>query len=505
MKRLVRLLPVVLLPLAGCTGAETESAGESAAAADEMSVMMTMPLSTESDEARRHFLEGAHALDMARPTEANAAFEQAVAVDPEFAAGYMMIASSAASTEEFTTNLALATQYAAGASRPEQLQITIMERGFENNTEGQLEAARELVELQPDSPRAWLTLAGVQAGLNEVEASRASIARAIELAPDFAAAHMQAANSYLFLEPKNFGTAEEHVRRSIALEPSEPNPYDLLGDVHRAQGDLEAAYEDYSMAAERAPDMGSPLQQRGHVNSFLGNFDEARADYDRAMELETARGNTNVPFFAVFRAYVNLHAGDPDAAVSELREIAVQADAMPAAGVDAKVNALTNIAQIAMHYGDFDTAEAALGERATLVRRRAEAVDTDSFTRGTEAGIAYWEGMLAARRGDAETARQKADEFAALVEPDPNPRKMEPVHQILGMSAFVQGDFAAAAEQLAQAAPGNVYMDYYEALALAETGAGEEARQILEELAVYNFNGVGYAMIRADVLGRIEG
>jgi tetratricopeptide (TPR) repeat protein len=504
MKVLHRLLPVLALPLVACAGPETESAAEmEEAGAEAPDVVMVMPVSTQSEEARGHYMAGSHALDMARPTEANTLFEQAVAADPQFAAGYLMIASSAASTEEFTANLALANQYAARASQQEQLRIAIMQRGFENNTEGQLEAALELVDVEPLSPRAWLTLAGVQAGLNDVEASRTSVARAIELAPDFAAAHTQAGNSYLFLEPKDFAKAEEHFRRAIALQPTEPNPYDLLGDVHRAQGDLQAAYEDYTMAAERAPEMGSPLQQRGHVNSFLGNYDEARADYDRAMELETMRGNTNAPFYAVFRAYVSIHAGEPEAAIEELREIAVQADAMEAGGVDAKINAVTNVAQIAMHYADFETAASAFAERAALVRSRAEGVGSESFTRLTEAGIVYWEGMLAARSGDAETAQAKAQEYAALVESDPNPRKLEPVHQLLGMNDFVQGDFASAAEQLAQAAPGNVYMDYYEALALAETGAAAEAREILEALSVYNFNGVNYAMIRADVLSRV--
>ena len=498
------LFPVSMVALVACAGSETESAAESeGTVAEAPDVVMVMPVSTQSEEARDHYMAGSHALDMARPTEANTLFELAVAADPQFAAGYLMVASSAASTEEFTTNLALANQYAAQASQPEQLRIAMMQRCFENNTEGHLEAAAELVDMEPMSPRAWLALAGVQGGNNDVEASRTSVAKAIELAPDFAAAHMQAGNSYLFLEPKDFTKAEEHFRRAIELEPSEPNPYDLLGDVHRAQGNLQAAYEDYTMAAERAPEMGSPLQQRGHVNSFLGNYDQARADYDRAMELETMRGNTNAPFYAVFRAYVNIHAGEPEAAIAELREIVAQADAMEAGGVDAKVNALTNIAQIAMHYGDFETAESAFADRATLVREQAGSVGSESFTRGTEAGIAYWEGMLAARSGDAETARAKADEYAALVEPDPNPRKLEPVHQLLGMNDYVQGDFASAAEQLAQAAPGNVYMDYYQALALAESGAATEAREILEALAVYNFNGVNYAMIRADVLRRV--
>ena len=135
MKVLHRLFPVLVLLAAACAGSETESAAESeGTVAEAPEVVMVMPVSTESEEARDHYMAGAHALDMVRPTEANTYFEQAVAADPQFAAGYLMVASSAASTEEFTTNLALANQHAAQASQPEQLRIAIMQRGFENNS-----------------------------------------------------------------------------------------------------------------------------------------------------------------------------------------------------------------------------------------------------------------------------------------------------------------------------------------------------------------------------------
>jgi len=48
------------------------------------------------------------------------------------------------------------------------------------------------------------------------------------------------------------------------------------------------------------------LQQRGHVNSFAGDYDAARADYDSAMAM--GRGNER-GFFAPFRAYVSAYAG----------------------------------------------------------------------------------------------------------------------------------------------------------------------------------------------------
>ncbi|NNG15351.1 MAG: tetratricopeptide repeat protein [Gemmatimonadales bacterium] len=489
----------VLAALVLVAGCERQEAGIGAAAGAD--VVMTLPVTTASDAAREDFMSGLYAADMGSNPEANTKFEQAVGADPEFALGYLMTASTAASTEEFTTNLAKAVEHKANASPAEQLMIDIMQAGFENNAEGQLAKAQELVSLQPESPRALLRLGGIQAGLNQIAESRATINQAITLAPNLAAAHMQLGNNYLFLEPKDFAQAEQAFAKAVELAPTEPTPYDLMGDVHRAQGNLEAAAQDYTMAAERAPDNGSPLQQRGHVHSFLGNYDEARADYTQAMELETARGNNNAPFYGVFRAYVNLHEGNADAAIAELRELAASVDATDMEGkTDLKINAHTNIVQIAMHYGDFETASATLTDLSGLLRQQADEVGTDAFRRGQEATIAYWEGMIAARQLDSDGAKAKASEFATLLEPDPNPRKLEPMHQILGINEFYQKDYAAAEEHLAAGNPNNIYMQYYQALCHEQTGKAEEAKQIFSDLAVYNFNGVNYAMIRRDVL-----
>ena len=207
----------------------------------------------------------------------------------------------------------------------------------------------------------------------------------------------------------------------------------------------------------------------------------------------------------MFKAYVNIHAGQPDAAITEITELAAEADQMDVEGTtDIKVNCLTNIAQIAMHYGNFTTAAEALEDRAPLMRKQAEEVGIEQFRRSQETGIVYFEAMLAARQGDAETARAKAEEYTALVEPDPNPRKMEPVHEILGIMEFFQENYSEAAEHLAQGAPGNMYMKYYRAVALEESGQDEQASALFDEIAVWNFNSVGYAMIRKDAIERAE-
>ncbi len=473
-------------------------------AADDSGMYMRLPYSTESEEAGRLYLAGWAATEMGHNQEANEFFERAVAADPEFAMGHLMVALTANSTEEFSSNLATAAEHGAGATEGERTLIEAFQKGFANDQQGQLAAGEALVKMHPDSPRAWQLLAGFQSNQNDTTSSRASLEKALSLDPNLASTHMQLGNDYLFLEPKDFEKAAAHFQKAVELEPDEPNTHDLLGDAHRALGDMQAAYDDYTRAAELVPHLGSPLQQRGHVNSFLGNYEEARADYTRSAELEDLRGSNNGPFFLVFRSYVSLHEGKPQAAIAELKQLAAESDGWDMEGkLDFKVNAYNNIAQIATHQGDADAAAAAIAEAAKMMRQRADQVGTAEYRSAQEANISYLEGMLAARTGDPEGAKAKAAEFEQHVASNTNPRKHERMHEILGMAAFYQADYAAAVEHLAQGdVVNNALTKYHLAVANDKAGNGAEAEKLFAELAVLNFNSAGYAMTRSDILAR---
>lgn len=473
--------------------------------AAEAPTSMDLPMTTESQEARTHFVAGLDALDMADALTAHQSFAQAIAADPNFALGHLYVGLSGPSTEDFAAGLAAANEHAAGASRGEQLLIESWQHAFDNDVEAQLASTTALTELHPDSARAWLAQATVLEGMNRVTDARAALDRAIEIAPNSVAAQMQAGNDYLNLAPKDFTRAAGYFQRAIELAPDASNPYDLLGDAHRAQNDLQAARTDYTSAAERAPEQGSPLQQRGHVNSFLGNYAEARADYDRAAELENTRGSNVGPFFAVFRAYVNLYENNHAAAISELRGQLTQASASTAAGkADLQANILISIAQIATHSGDYAAATAALDELAAVTSQQAAAIGNADFQRAQEANVIYNRGLLAARRGQGDAVRTLAAQFQSIVEPDPNPRKLEPMHEVLGMAAYYRRDYATAATELAQANPNDMYVKYYLAVSQLESGQAEAGTAALREIAVYNFNDPRWAMIRADVLERVS-
>ncbi len=499
-RHLLALLVSIAL-IAGCDRDATESAAETA---DTTAGDMALPATTASDEARRHYRAGWNDFENSRFVTAYGHFQQAAAADPDFAMAHLMSALSAVSTESFVANLRKASAAKAGATRGEQLMIEAFERALANDSAGQIAKLQEVTGLHPDSPRAWTALGNAYANENRTADSRAAYEKAIGIDAGFVPGHINLGVSFLSQEPKDYAVAEMHFKHAVELTPNEPNPHDLLGDVHRAQNNFEAAYDDYTRAAELAPELGSALQQRGHVNSFLGNYDEARADYARSAELEDERGTNIGGFYRVFGAYVNLHEGDLAAAVDELREIADTADEMYTEGVlDLKANALQSAALIATEAGDAETASALIADAAAVMRQQSDEVGTAEFRDANEATIAYMEGRLAARMGDADGAKAKAEAFKAAAASSSSPRRLERMHEIMGIADFYQGNYASAAEHLSQGNHlNNMYTKYYLARAHEEAGNADAAAQLYDELAVWNFNGAGYAMFRKDILER---
>jgi uncharacterized protein HemY len=120
----------------------------------------------------------------------------------------------------------------------------------------------------------------------------------------------------------------------------------------------------------------------------------------------------------------------------------------------------------------------------------------------TEADIAYYDGLLAARSGDATTAKARADDIMRIVAETSDPRKNQGAHAVLGVLALEQKDFAAASTHFAQANQDDMFITYEHALALEGLGKTKEAKAMFRKVARYNFNGPDVAVARADAMKR---
>ncbi len=461
-----------------------------------LAAVQEIPVTTKSADARLAFDAGQAALDRGDAQQANDLFRAAVAADPDFTYAWYNLSNVTFSTEEFNAALRGGKQGAAQASEGERLLLEFNERFLDNDFNAQLALAQQLTTKYPESARAWMLLAAAQAALNRFSEQRATLEKVMALAPQFAPAPFTLGASYLFNQPTDFARAEQYYRRAIALAPGVDMYYWSLGDVFRGSNRLDDARRYYQLALKLDPrDLTAPVKL-GHVDSFLGNFADARADYDRGI---AAAGPANAGFLVPFKALTYVYAGDPATAVKSLEKLVTDIDgfgAAPDQRLNAKVFALTAAASIAMWSGLYDDAARIIEARSALMRENARVIGTPAFANIQETQIAFFEGQLAAWRGDYATAKQRAKKMAGLVAAENNPRKMEPCHELLGLVALRQKDYRQAVGEFRQADLTQLHNKFQLAQALEATKAVDEARGLYREVAVNNFNTVDFALLR---------
>ncbi len=473
--------------------------------APEVSAGKDIPISAENDQAKALYEEGQALLDVGRNIEARAKFMAAVELEPTFALGYYGRANAALSFKEFEESMESAEAHLEGVSEGERLMIAI-NRTFTTNDAGErLRLADELVKAYPESPRAFIVRANARGGQNDNTRARDDLEQALLLEPDSIAAVSGLASSYLFGEPKDFEAAEEWAYVYIEAYPREAKAYEMLGDVHRGLGNLEGAAEAYAQAEEVDPTLWLAAHKNGHVNSFLGNIDAARAAYDRGIELATPENKSAT---ATYKAFTRIHQGDIATGIAELEALAegIEALGTPSDQVKgAKVFALTSAATTAMHAGMLDKAADLVERRNDLVMAIAEDVGTADARRLQQANTHLFSGLLAAHQGKTLEAEQHAEAIMALVADDDNERKLEPAYYVLGMAALKAGNNTTAVEHLSLADhANNMYIRYQLALAEEASGDAESAARHFDEVANFNFNSVGFALVGRDAKQKID-
>ena len=335
----------LLLGAVGCAQKEeTVSTGQEVASRAGL-----IPLTTDSDVARALCEEGEYLSDVGRNVQAREKFMAAVAEDPTFVRAHLGQSNVAASYKEFQSCLDRADVNIDSVSNGEQLMVEINRTFLTNDTEQGVQRASQLVEAYPNSARAAKILGDMQSVTGDNEAARQSYVRALEIDPDFAGALMGAAVSYLYRTPKNYAMAEECAQKMAAAYPDEAKAFELVGDIKRAQNDLDGALEAYDLATQTDPGMAQAQFKKGHVICFLGNYGDALDAFDAAIAVV---GPETKATYATYRAFTYLHAGDFDTALDLLDRVADEVEAMgtPADQVKGQqVFALTSEATAALH------------------------------------------------------------------------------------------------------------------------------------------------------------
>ena len=459
---------------------------------------MVLSASSQSGEASQSFTQALELLDQGDGQKARVLFIKAIGQDPKMAIAYIFKGNTDLTPKEFADDMNKAKENLAGASDWEKLYYDYSATFLTNDWSKRLELAKKMTTTFPKAARAQVELGSTYANGNQDANARTAFQKAVELDPKWVGGYSALVNSYLFSEPKNFKKAEEMAVKAVGLAPTSPGLQILLGDCYRAQNDLQKARDAYSKAIELDPSAPVAYYKKGHANSFLGNLDEARQNYrDGAKHDERKFGDvTNI-------GNTYLYGGDHKMASQYLTDQCAKIDASGDSKdkiTIAKIICLDACATIAMHDGD----AAKLKELVVMMEPISAEIGNDVGTEEgklTEKGnMLYWQAIAAAADGKFDAAKAKAEEIKSTVDPIKDPTKLNGYEFALGYISMKQKNYKDAISHFEKTNPSlSVYNKYWLAVANEAAGNKVKANSLYKEIADYNFNEVGYALIRNDV------
>lgn len=462
-----------------------------------------LPVSAASDEAMQAFKTGMDLLDVGNGQQARVYFSKAIELDSNFATAYLFRANTSPSNDHFKSDLRAAANKLGSENESDKILVEIYRTYLNNNKEERLKQAQQLVATYPTSARALVILGDSYYDINDYQKSREEYQKAIDLDSAWVGGYFSLGTSYMNMEPRDFKRAEENFLHVVELKPDLSGSHVYLGDAYRAQNDLVKARTAYEKALEKDPNDALTYLKRGHVNSYLAAFDNARKDYQKAAELNPDNKATPI----TYEAYTYLYAGDFKTAKAFLEDKSKNIDKL---GLQegqkngAKFSFLNSCAVIALHQEDAKEFNRIIALMKPISEKIGESVGTEEAKLQQKAGTLLREAQSLTLKGDYAGAIAKAEEAKTTLEPIKDANKLWQYHYVLSYISYKQGKFDDAIAHMEQSDPSAPYAKYRLAMACEKAGQTERANKIYGELVDYNFNNIGYALIRKELKDKMK-
>ncbi len=401
------------------------------------------------------------------------------------------------STEEFNQYL-ISAKAMSDLSPGEDLIIDAFATFFERDSEQFLAITKQLVEKYPSSSWAWRLRANAFQVNKQTDLARKAFDKAMDTDKEDSVSYRLAADHYMFIAPKDFAKAQMFIEQAIEHDPANPMLFISLGDAYRAQSELNSAQLNYEVAATMSPQMSVAHVKQGHANTFIGNFDKARSNYDAAIATGESEDNMN---FGIYRAYTYLYEGKPSLALEHMQawiNKVDSSDVSKATKLQAKLNVYNDMAMVALHNKMLSEAKENVMKHNAMVKTQLQSIAEQNFKHSRKAYSHFMSGMLALKSGDTEAAYEHANSIQALMEPMKTPRKHELYHEFMGHIEMANNNYKQALAHLEQANQDNMYVKYHIAKVSDKMGDKEKARGLYAEVNNYNFNNIEYALVRSE-------
>jgi serine/threonine protein kinase/Flp pilus assembly protein TadD len=312
-------------------------------------------ITTSSPEAYKYYRDGMKFLNNGDWAQSIAVMEMAVGIDPGFAMAYRALAAAYENLgyrSESKTRLEKAFELTDRVSDRERFHI----QGYfymqsENTYDRAIAAYTQLLKLYPEDGTAINNLGSIYNvleqwdkavetleeirknkdksvlsywNLHEAYSSRGDREKSREVLEDYLDnisenAIIYALFSQKFILEGKYDLALEEAEKAFALDPTHYRNFILRGDLFCFQDDLASAESEYmklfDIKEPVAHDIG--LRRLGGLYILQGRFDQAREQLNQGLDLSNMlEDSVWEAWFRLYLAYVNLRAGDLEAAMA---------------------------------------------------------------------------------------------------------------------------------------------------------------------------------------------
>ncbi len=436
---------------------------------------------------------------------ANKIFTDLTENSPNLPIGWIGQSIAAESIEQQTRALTKANQLTAVASNAEKTLLSLQNAYLKGDSDKQLSLSKKLVNNDKESGWAWIVRGNALQNAKQIEPARTAFKQAVKVSPNNMGPLLAVGNSLLFDQPKDMLQAEIYFQKAVAIRPTNAWAHINLGDIHRAQQDLSLAHSDYTRASWLEPNNPIAFSKRGHVNSFIGNYSQARQDFDNSLRA----GGNEVTWFnnsANFKAFTHLYNNQAKKSLDELSFHLKAIDNSHFAEHQrnqAKLNTLTNMSQIALQENLLPQARQFIESREILMNNLLVNIHDKEFSRRVRANMHFFKGQLQLKEGEINLALQSADKMNLLLEVINDNRKSEDANELKALISMKKEQWRQAIVYFDEADRDKLMVKYHKVLALEQVGETKSAIQLLEEVKSFNFNSVEFAILRNKAQARL--
>jgi len=278
----------------------------------------SLPITTSSAKARELYTKGMEDYENLYLERCNDDWRAAVKEDPNLAVAWAWIAFNSGNPQEVSAARAKAKDLAPKTTAGERLMVAWIVKVEEGDFLGGITAMNDLLAMYPRDKHLLYLAGNWLMGENGNDQAQHMMEKALAIDKNYPAA----LNDLAYVEARNreFDKAFDAMDRYVALLPKEPNPQDSYGELKRMAGDFESSLAHFRAALKIDPDFVTSQLGLGDTYALMGNQDQARIEYDKAIRF--AHNEADRLTYAMQKAMTYVRDGNFAEADRQFQQIA---------------------------------------------------------------------------------------------------------------------------------------------------------------------------------------